>query len=87
LLSKIFIYNSEKFYLLIYNIMARENSDWFTKSEFIMAAEDEKRQENLDWIWRLIQERIDDYSMEIIVKEAQKTYKDMANDIVENQNK
>ncbi len=67
--------------------MARENSDWFTKSEFIMAAEDEKRQENLDWIWRLIQERIDDYSMEIIVKEAQKTYKDMANDIVENQNK
>jgi hypothetical protein len=28
--------------------MARENSDWFTKSEFIMAAEDEKRQENLD---------------------------------------
>jgi hypothetical protein len=25
--------------------------------------------------------------MEIIVKEAQKTYKDMANDIVENQNK
>lgn len=67
--------------------MARENSDWFTKSEFIMAAEDEKRQENLDWIWRLIQERIDDYSMEIIVKEAQKTYKGMANDIVENQNK
>ncbi len=67
--------------------MARENSDWFTKSEFIMVAEDEKRQENLDWIWRLIQERIDDYSMEIIVKEAQKTYKDMANDIVENQNK
>ena len=67
--------------------MARENSDCFTKSEFIMAAEDEKRQENLDWIWRLIQERIDDYSMEIIVKEAQKTYKDMANDIVENQNK
>ena len=67
--------------------MAREYSDWFTKSEFIMAAEDEKRQENLDWIWRLIQERIDDYSMEIIVKEAQKTYKDMANDIVENQNK
>lgn len=67
--------------------MARENSDWFTKSEFIMAAEDEKRQENLDWIWRLIQERIDDYSMEIIVKEAQKTYKDMANDIVKNQNK
>ena len=52
-----------------------------------MTAEDEKRQENLDWIWRLIQERIDDYSMEIIVKEAQKTYKDMANDIVENQNK
>ncbi|MBB1565157.1 hypothetical protein D8B46_02305 [Candidatus Gracilibacteria bacterium] len=67
--------------------MARENSDWFTKSEFIMAAEDEKRQENLDGIGRLIQERIDDYSMEIIVKEAQKTYKDMANDIVENQNK
>lgn len=67
--------------------MARENSDWFTKSEFIMAAEDEKRQENLDWIWRLIQERIDDYSMEIIVKEAQKTYKDMAHNIVENQNK
>lgn len=67
--------------------MARENSDCFTKSEFIMAAEDEKRQENLDWIWRLIQERIDDYSMEIIVKEAQKTYKDMANDIVKNQNK
>lgn len=67
--------------------MARENSDCFTKSEFIMAAEDEKRQENLDWIWRLIQERKDDYDTEKIVAETKEIYKNMSKNIVENQNK
>ena len=67
--------------------MARENSDWFTKSDSIMKAEEAKREENLKWIWRLIQERKDDYDTEKVVAETKEIYKDMAHNIVENQNK
>lgn len=67
--------------------MARENCDWTTKSDSIMDAEEAKRRENLKWIWRLIQERKDDYDTEKIVAETKEIYKNMSKNIVENQNK